>query len=107
MLGDQRLVGRHHVLPGIECRFHTSPRRPLVTADQLNDDIDLRIFRKRHRIVEPAITRKVHAAVLRPVPSAHRCNLQRARQPGIEPVAMRVEQFKEAGPDGAKPGDAQ
>ncbi len=63
VLGKQRLVGGHDMAAGLERRFHRGSRRPLIAADQLDEDVDIGDLRHLHGVVEPLCRAKIDAAV--------------------------------------------
>ena len=64
VLGKQRLVGGDDVPPGLQRRLDRSPRRPLVAADQLDENIDVGLLGELHRIVEPLGRGQIDTAIL-------------------------------------------
>ena len=57
VFGKERLVGRHHMLAGANCRLDRVTGGAVRAADQLNEKVVAGIPRQRHRIVEPSIAR--------------------------------------------------
>jgi hypothetical protein len=53
MAGEQRLVGRDHMLAGFEGSLHRRSGRIGLPADQLDEDVDLRRCSEGYRIVNP------------------------------------------------------
>ena len=64
VLGKQRLVGGDDMPAGLERGLDRGARRPLVAADQFDEDVDVGLLGELHRIVEPLGRGQVDAAVL-------------------------------------------
>ena len=63
VMGEQRLVGGHHMLAGGKCGLQQLPRDALGAADQLDHHVDLRQLCQRQGIVMPGIASEIDAAV--------------------------------------------
>ena len=61
---EQRLVGGDHRLAGSERGLHRALGRIAGAADQLDEHVDRRIARQRHRIGEPAKFLQIDVALL-------------------------------------------
>ena len=67
MMGEQRLVCRHHRFAGVQRCFAQLQRDAVFAADQLDHEIDLGIVRQSERIVVPADLAQVDTAVTLPI----------------------------------------
>ena len=63
MMRQQRLVGRHHMLAGLQRRTDQVQRDPALAADHLDNDIDIVARGDIGRILDPGDARHVKPAV--------------------------------------------
>ena len=77
--GQQRLVCSHHRLAGRERGLHGAFCRIARTADDLDQHVDRRIARQRHRIGDPAKFLQIDVALLG---AGTRTDAQRFRSDG-------------------------
>ncbi len=75
--GEQRLVGGHHRLAGSERGFDRALGRIARAADHLDEHVDRRIARQRHRIGDPAKFLQIEVALLAARARADRDDLDR------------------------------
>ena len=80
MLGHKGLIGRNDMLAGLERAFDGELGRAIRPADQLDENIDVRIFSERRRIIEPAILIGVDRPIAALTTRAHACNLDNTGQ---------------------------
>ena len=78
VLGDQRLVGGHDRLARAQGCFHRALGRPVRTADQFDNHVDVVGERQLHRIIHPAEFRDVDAAIAVLVARGHGHDFQLA-----------------------------
>ena len=109
MMRHQRLVGAHNVLAIVESGVDHSPGNAVGAADQLDDDIDLRIRRHRGRVLVPAHGRQIHPPVATAVASGNRGDDNSAAGPLSQELSLPVEQLQSTGSDRpqARDGDLQ
>ena len=72
MLCEQSLVGGHHGLACLDRGLEHRSRRPVLTADELDDEVELRRASERNRIVEPCNATKINPAIARSMSRRHR-----------------------------------
>ena len=107
MFCEQRLIGRDDMLLGCERSFDRLARRPLVAADQFDEDVDGAVDGELRRIVEPLVGAEIDAAALRPVTGRYSRYLELAAQALGEARAVRLEEVEQTGTDGAQAGHSQ
>ncbi|MNX82791.1 hypothetical protein D3C86_1145320 [compost metagenome] len=103
VLGQQRLVGCHHMETTGECRTHRIFRLTGSAADQFDEDVDIGFACHLLGRVEPGNTLEIDAAVARTVARAHRNNLNRASAGNRKFVASLLEDAHERSADSAEP----
>ena len=96
MHGQQRLVGRDHVLARAQRGLHETARHAARAADQLDHDVDVGRGSKRQRILFPADAGEVDVALLGLAARAH----------GHEPERPAAAQREEPAVLGQKLDDA-
>ena len=106
MLGEQRLVGGDDRLAGGERRFDRAAGRPFVAADQLDEEIDRRRARQRHRIVDPIVETEIEAARLVAVARAHPGDDDGPAGAARQRPLLAFEQADDGRPHRAETGDA-
>src|SRR5947208_1681271 len=103
VLRHQRLVGGDDVLFMLERAVDDVERDALGAADQLDDDIDLRIGGHRRRILVPASGRQIDAAVAPPVARRYRGDDDAASGAGRQELRLARQQLEGASTDRAEP----
>ena len=104
---EQGLVGGDHRLAGRQRRLHGGFGRAVVAADQLHEDVDGRIGRQLHRIVEPGHVVERDATVLAARAGADARHDDGAPERFGEAGAMRLHEAQQAAPHGAEAGNPQ
>ena len=93
-------------LPAASAVSTAGVRRPVVAADQFDEEIDRRRARQRHRIVEPIVKTEIDAAQLVAIARAHRGNDDGTAGAAGERLLLAFEQADDGGADRAETGDA-
>ena len=104
--GEQRLVGGDDVAAGFERCLDAIERGALLAADQLDEEVDVRRAGERHRVVDPAGTGEVDAALLRPVAGRHGRHHEVAAALPLELGRLLGKHPHHRGADGAEPGNS-
>ena len=104
--GEKRLVGRDHVLAGLEGRLDGGLGGPVAAADQLDDAIDLAGAGEIARVVEPAVAGDVDAAVAGAVARRDGGDAHGAAAARGERVLLPGEDAHHGSADRAEAGDA-
>ncbi len=95
-------------LPARSAASTASPGDAVGAADQLDEHVDARIGRQRHRIVEPPEAVEIDAAVLARLRADTPAILMLAPARSRQPLRLVLRAVRcRAGADGAKAGDAQ
>ena len=106
MLGQQRLVCRHHRLAGGERIFDRGLGRIAGSAHQFDEHVDAVITGKFDRIGEPLHLLQIDAAVLLARARRHRDHLDGAAAARRQRAALGRDLGDQGGANRAEPGDA-
>ncbi len=107
MLGEQRLVGGHHMLAGAERGLDRLLGHAAFPADQLDEHVDVRVLGESDRVRNEAESRNVGVAVFAPVlgRDGDDLNFPPGTRGKLGPA--RLEEPQEAAPDGADTGQSE
>ena len=105
VLGNQRLVGRHHRLAKAQGGLHRFERRAVGSADQFDQAVDVGVFGKRDRVFRPLDAAQVKAALLCLRARRHRDDLDAPLALGRKRRRLLIEQAHDLGSHGAKTRD--
>jgi hypothetical protein len=101
----QRLVGGDNMLAVVESNIEHLSGDTVGTADQFDDDVDLRIGRHCGRILVPAHGGQIDAAVAAAVAGGHRGDNKPAPGALRQQIGLAIQQLQCARADGAETGD--
>src|SRR5262249_55571690 len=101
---EQRLVGGDNGLSRRERRLDRGLGGIARPADQLDEDVDVRIGRERHRIVHPFELAQVDRPLLRLRARRHGHHLDFAAAARRERAALAVDELDHRGADGSESG---
>ena len=107
VFGEQRLVGRHHVLARSKRGLDRCLCGAVVSADQFDEDINGCVGRKPFGLFEPVHPFDADAALLAARAGAHTGDHDVAPDRLRQPSAVRLQQTQQAGTHGAKTGNTQ
>jgi hypothetical protein len=93
------------MLAVIECSVEHTPRDPIGTANQLDDDVDLRIGRHRRCILVPADSGQLDTAITAAIAGGNRCYDDPAAGTLSEELGLTLQHLQGAGTDRTETGD--
>ena len=106
-MGQQRLVGGDHVLPGGDGSFHRRLGRAFRAADELHHAIDLARGGQGDGIVEPGHAGEIEAAVAGLVARGDGGDAHLAPRGGSDGFGTASHHPDDGSADGAETGDAE
>jgi hypothetical protein len=104
MLGQQRLVGRHHSFSGAKRGPNCKLGWIALAADQFDENLNLLVGRKSCRVGDPAWLSLAKVALLVGPSRRHRDDLDAASAPGRNQIALLGDETHDRGTNRAKPG---
>ena len=107
VMGEQRLVGRDHMLAGTECCLHRLLGDALLAADQLDEDVDLGIAGELDRIGDEAKAGNVDVAILVPIERGDGHDLDRPPNALAKVGAALGKEPQDPASDRAEPGEPE
>ena len=105
VMGEQRLVGGHHMLAGGKCGLQQLPRDTLGAADQLDHHVDVWQLCQCQGIVMPGQISEIDTAVALAIARRDGADLDRPLASPRQILGMKLEQLDRAGADIAESGD--
>ena len=106
MPGEQRLVRGHHRPADLERGAHRGIGRPILAADQLDEQIDIGGLGQRNRIVVPGDLRQIDAAVARAGTGGDGRHHQLPAELARQFLAVLLQDAHQGGADIAEAGNA-
>ncbi len=106
VIGKQRLVGCHHMETTLECGAYRDVGSTFGAAHQLDEDVDIALFGKLFRPVEPGNSGKIDAAVPCPVSRGDRRDDDRTPAGDGKLVAFLLNDADKRGANGAQARNA-
>ena len=107
VMGEQRLVGGDHMLPGTEGGLDRVLGDALLAADQLDEGVDLGIAGELNRIGDEAKTGNVDIAVLVPIERGDGHDLDRPPDALAKVGAALGKEPQDPASDRAEPGEPE
>jgi hypothetical protein len=107
MMGEQRLVGGDHMLAGAERGLDRVLGNALLAADQLDENVDLRIAGELDGVGHEAEAGDIDAPVLAPVARGYGCDLDRPAESLGKGITALGEKSQEAASDCAETGEPE